>query len=266
MAERGLLYVFLSHDVDWPIQGPGRDHVLARKDRFSPEVIEKVVRQGYNPYFMVPELMDIEAALKVKSTFFFRPKYDDGTIVDCYGSTIREALRKGWEVGWHINDASTLETLRREKQVIERVLRQPVYGTRAHYHRIDPANLPLLEQLGIKYDASIINRRDAIDVSDMGSYHIGKLLEIPVTLAEVFMFAPQYMNVPEEKIVETVAKAVDVARQVGLMSLAWHDCSLKMIKGRKFQEVLEFLVSQPRLKIVRGIDVYQIMSRRVSHE
>ena len=257
-----VLYVFLSHDIDWPIQGPGREHVLARKDRFATDVIARVISQGYNPYYMVPELMDIEAGLGVKSTFFFRPKYDDGTAVDCYGPIMRELWRKGWEVGWHINDASAHETLRREKQAVERALRRPVYGSRAHYHRISPSDLPLLERLGLKYDASIINRRDAIDVSNMGSYRVGDLLEIPVTLAEVFMFAPQYMNLPEGKIVDAVARTVDVARGVGLMSIMWHDCSLKMVKGRKFREVLEFLVAQPNLKVVRGIDVHRLFFGR----
>ena len=35
-----MQYIFLSHDVDWRRQGPQRDHVLARRDRFDEAVKE----------------------------------------------------------------------------------------------------------------------------------------------------------------------------------------------------------------------------------
>ena len=36
-----MQYIFLSHDVDWRRQGPPPEHVLARKDRFDPEIFDK---------------------------------------------------------------------------------------------------------------------------------------------------------------------------------------------------------------------------------
>jgi len=254
-----MLYVLLSHDADWPIQGPGKNHILARQNRFTPEVIAKVKALNYNPYYNIPEIMDIEKGFGVKSTFFFRPRYEDGTPVDCYSKIMFELWRKGWEVGLHINDTSNVNTLRAEKNIIETVLQRPVYGARAHYHRIDPANLPLLSEMGIKYDSSIIHRRDVIDTQNMGYYKVGELVEFPVTLAEVFMFAPQCMNLSEKELVPTVAKAVRQARKFGFMSLVWHDCSLKMEKGRKFPEIIQFLVEQDNLRIIRCIDAYNLV-------
>ena len=32
-------YVFLSHDVDWSFDGPTKDHVLKRKDRFDVKLL-----------------------------------------------------------------------------------------------------------------------------------------------------------------------------------------------------------------------------------
>ncbi|MFP3138191.1 MAG: hypothetical protein RXS42_08265, partial [Nitrososphaeria archaeon] len=61
LARRGdVVRVVLTHDVDWPIQGPGRDHVLARRDRFDEDVVRRVIEEGYNPYYNVPDLMEIE--------------------------------------------------------------------------------------------------------------------------------------------------------------------------------------------------------------
>ena len=31
-------HIFLSHDVDWSYNGPSRNHILQRKDRFDDEL------------------------------------------------------------------------------------------------------------------------------------------------------------------------------------------------------------------------------------
>jgi hypothetical protein len=37
------LFIFLSHDVDWPRHGPGIDHIMARKKRFNDDIIKRVI-------------------------------------------------------------------------------------------------------------------------------------------------------------------------------------------------------------------------------
>ncbi|WP_461866912.1 hypothetical protein [Thermococcus sp.] len=39
------LFLFLSHDVDWPRHGPGIKHILSRKDRFSEEVVDLAIKK-----------------------------------------------------------------------------------------------------------------------------------------------------------------------------------------------------------------------------
>ena len=34
-------YVFLGHDVDWRKQGASLEHIMARKERFEPSVLEE---------------------------------------------------------------------------------------------------------------------------------------------------------------------------------------------------------------------------------
>ena len=48
-----MQYIFLSHDVDWRRQGPPIEHVLARRDRFDPEIFEKTKPE--NLYSNIPE-------------------------------------------------------------------------------------------------------------------------------------------------------------------------------------------------------------------
>ena len=72
------MYLILTHDVDWPIHGPGREHLLARLDRFDENVKRRILEEGFNPYFGIPLVMEAEERVGVRSTFFFRPLYDDG--------------------------------------------------------------------------------------------------------------------------------------------------------------------------------------------
>lgn len=65
----------VTHDVDWPRNGPGLSHVLARRDRFDANVIRKATEEGFNPYYGIPIVTEIEEQLHIRSTFFFRPKY-----------------------------------------------------------------------------------------------------------------------------------------------------------------------------------------------
>ena len=62
-----MQYIFLSHDVDWRKQGPPLEHILARKDRFEPELFEKTKPEDL--YHNIPEYMEIEEEFGVRSTF-----------------------------------------------------------------------------------------------------------------------------------------------------------------------------------------------------
>ena len=63
-----MQYVFLSHDVDWRKNGPSLEHIMARKDRFSPEIINELPQK--NPYYNISEYMEIEEKYDTRSTFF----------------------------------------------------------------------------------------------------------------------------------------------------------------------------------------------------
>ena len=63
-----MQYIFLSHDVDWRRQGPQRDHVLARRDRFDEEIFDKVRPEDL--YRNIPEYMKLEEKFGIRSTFF----------------------------------------------------------------------------------------------------------------------------------------------------------------------------------------------------
>lgn len=249
------LRIILTHDIDWPPLGPGVKHVLARKDRFEESVVLKVVREGFNPYNGISELMDIEKELGVRSTFFFRPKYDDGALLDDYQETLRDLVRGGWEVGVHVNDASTLESIVREKKAVERVAGR-TWGSRVHYLKV--YDLSLFEAAGFAYDSSCMFRRDAVDVRNMGFFRVGGLTVFPITIMDAYLFT--YMRVTEENVLETMNKAVELATEKGYMTILWHDCSIRMKGGRVYPLILRALASKENVSLVRGIDAHKLIA------
>ena len=85
-------YVFLSHDVDWARHGPGRDHILARRDRFDQGTIRDI--DMVNPYDNINDYITIEEKFGVRSTFFFRVRCENGKCID-YEDEIQILLKGG---------------------------------------------------------------------------------------------------------------------------------------------------------------------------
>ena len=257
-----VLYVFLSHDVHWSRLGPGVDHVLARRDLFTPEVIDRVLREGFNPYFNVPDIIDIEERYGVKSTFFFRPLYDDYVSAWCYEDVIRDLVAGGWEVAVCLNSASSLERVIREKRMIERISRVEVVGCRVYNLSIGIDDYWRLRLAGLRYDSSIKMIKDFIDASDMGFRWISDVLVFPVTIMDFNLF--MHMGVSESDVFDVMMRAVNDALRLDkrVITILWHSCSLKMIGGRMYDKILEALIAMDRVKVVRGMDLLKAINAR----
>jgi peptidoglycan/xylan/chitin deacetylase (PgdA/CDA1 family) len=251
------MYVFLSHDVDWRRQGPSKEHIMARKARFDASVISNLDRQ--NPYYNIPEIMEIEERFGVKSTFFFRTMYENGDFTD-YEDDIRTLVDGGWEVGLHSDPSSVddIEKLRAEKENLEKLTKTKLKGNRVHYLKFTKKLPKMLKDLGFLYDSSLRNSKDKIDKSEMGFQNLDGLVEFPVTLMDAYLFT--YMKLEEDKIIQTIKQTLDYARKTDskVITIIWHDNVLKMIGGRKYKDIVEFFASQNDLKIYKGADLASI--------
>ena len=254
-----MQYIFLSHDVDWRRQGPPIEHVLARRDRFDPEIFEKTKLESL--YRNIPEYIELEEKYGIRSTFFFRTLYENGNVED-YEDDIQTLQKGNWEVALHTDPKSvdSIEKIKQEKEKLESLTKKPIIGNRVHFLNYN-SDFPLkLKQLGFLYDSSLRHSKDRIDEKEMGYSKIDGLIEFPVTLMAAYLVTQ--MKIEEKKIVSEFQKALDVGRNLSeenIISVIWHDNVLKMKGGRVYKEILEFLTSQEDVKIFSGNELVKIL-------
>ena len=231
-------HVFLSHDVDWRFGGPPREHILARRDRFDQSVLENL--DTINPYDNFNQIMTIEEKYGCRSTFFFRTKYENGDFRD-YEDQIRELEQGGWEIGLHLDPDSvgSPSEIAKEYHDLSSIAKNKIVGNRVHFLNYDESMLAVLKGLGITYDATLKHSRSELVDGDFGFYR-KEIVQFPVTTADVCMFV--HMDTSEEGILPFVGNVLD--RTKDIFSLIWHDNTLRMKKGRKFPDVMEYLHSR----------------------
>jgi len=81
-------------------------------------------------------------------------------------------------------------------------------------------------------------------------------------LMDAYLFT--YMKIREEDLVSTFQKTLNYSRSLGdnnIITMIWHDNVLQMKGGRKYKDILEFLVSQNDVKVMRGIDVVEMLNK-----
>ncbi len=242
--------IFLSHDVDYSIKGPREEHILSIKERFPKHYFDDWLVNRESLYCNIAEVVRIEEELDVRSTFFFRPYYETGSLED-YAEIISELVSGGWEVGLHVND---WRDVTRELKMLQAITPHTICGTRCHYLKYDIEMYSVLKKMGIKYDSSIMVGKIKPCINDTKTMNCEGITIFPITIAECYLFA--YQNTNEGNIVTKFKESLEMTKEKGnIMTAVWHDSSLKMYGGRMYQKVLEYLVSQDT-NIMPGIQAY----------
>ena len=266
-----MIYVFLSHDVDWGRAGPSISHIMARKERFDENVLKNC--QSRNLYYNLPEYMETEEKFRVRSTFFFRTCVEGAIYppppyhVEEYKAEIRSLLSGGWEVGLHLDPVSckSIEMIQKERKALEDITGAPIYANRVHYTMNNDTLYENLQKLSFKYDSSAKFNREKIVDEDFGYFKKGKLVIFPITIMDALAFT--YLAKSENEVIDmvkhTVTKCRKLPQEKRIITIIWHDCVLKMKKGRCYQQILEYLTSLKDVAIKRGIDLFEMIEKGI---
>lgn len=249
------MLLILTHDVDWSRRGPPATHVLDRLSRFDFEDKVRFFTMRDNIYNGVMLIMEYEQRQGIKSTFFFRPTYEDGSSIYDYSDIVSELRRGRWEVGLHANNGKNLESIAEEKNLIERVYAEPIVSVRVHYLRIDPRLIPMLSTIGIKFDSSLMFSRSRFSKESSGCILLKDVVELPITIMDTYMFS--YWGVhPSDtyrKLIEMLmtlySEGVDVA------TILWHTNSIRMMGGRDYLKFVEDIWRLEWIKPIRVRDI-----------
>ena len=256
-----MQYICLTHDVDWRLQGAPVEHIMARKERFEKNVVEN--SHVKNPYYNIPEYIELEEKFGVKSTFFFRTKYENGDFRD-YQEDIHTLMKSGWEIGLHLDPSSIndVDEILKEKTELEGLTKTSLKGNRVHYLGFNKELPQKLKKLGFVYDSSTRKTKDRIDENEMGHTVLDGIVEFPITLMDAYMFT--YMRIAEKEIVPTFENTLECSREANpdfnIITVIWHDNVLQMKGGRMYSKILEFLTSQDDVKVCRAIDLASMVN------
>ncbi len=262
-----MLFIFLSHDVDWSFNGPGIDHILARKDRFEEDTLRKLDRK--NPYNNIQDYITIEEDLGLRSTFFFRTNYENGRFIE-YEDDIRALLSGGWEVGLHCDPSSVdnFDNMHQEKKELESITKKTVKANRSHHLAFSERLPSILNELGFVYDSSVMKSVRKIDNKSRGYFLLGKIIEFPITIMDAYLFT--YMHITEDQMINTFRYVLESARKYNntfnIVTIIWHANVLKMKGGRKYKDILEYLSGQKDVRLIKGIELARIINVRSRHE
>ena len=251
-------YQYITHTLRYL-----RDGNLSRLKNQFLSLVKKVIK-GEEPYWTFDEIMDLEQRLGVRSTFYFLiesgkvklfdrstwrhygRKYDitDEKIVDL----MKMLHSEGWEIGLHgsFYSYNNISKLKKEKEMLEKVLDAKVYGIRQHNLNLDiPNTWRIHEKLGFEYDTTLgFNECVGFRWGTCFPFHpfdieVGepmKLLEIPLVIEDIALFS--YEN-PWDVCMDIINVVEECG---GVLTLLWHHSVFNELEYPGWAEIYERII------------------------
>jgi len=241
--------VCITHDVDNVHRSI--THLLKRADRFSFSDVVLALIGLRSLYNNIDLISDLEARHGIRSSFYFLSKNYD---LSALARTARRLVGSGWEVGLH-GDFGTHDSAEAMEDAVTRLSSafgsRPV-GLREHYLQFDYGKTwEIAQSSGFIYDSTVGNR-DSLGFRlglctpfhppDSGWKQM-KMVELPLVLMDTTLWG--YLRRSEDEGEKDFLNLLDQVNRVnGLMTLLWHQESLRMKGGRIYPRLLASLAGR----------------------
>lgn len=257
--------VCISHDVDNVYDRRTRreavmDSFRSLKNRDLPRLsgsLRQLSGPKLNPDWFLEQFLDLEKKYAIPATYYFlaleKQEWDFNYYIDQmapYFAMIREA---GGEIGLHGGHEAynSREKIASERAKLEKACGEPIFGYRNHFLRFKtPQTWEHLASLGFVYDttfgyADMIGYRNGMCYPfrpfDPRTNTFMDILELPLILMDCTFW--KYMGLDMDQSFRLFRKIVDDVKAVnGVLTILWHNHSLKGEEGVLFHRIIDYLV------------------------
>ncbi|MBK0403783.1 polysaccharide deacetylase family protein [Adhaeribacter sp. BT258] len=277
---------FLSHDVDrlesaWKVEG------LRQLKKGNLLQIPKLGWQklrGADHWHNLKTVAKTVKKLGGISTFFWlaqKGKYQNHPNADYniseskYQQLIKFLEDEGFENAVHGSFGSSENAAQLKNEAAK--INAKVSGNRFHYLCFDPEKTPQnLAQAGINYDSTLgfaehFGFRNAycfpfrpFDFSSLKPY---PFLEVPLNLMDATLWHPNYLQIPPEKVAETIKPMLlEIKKFGGVLGLLWHNENFSELNTknglRAFENIMHELL-QLETQFKTGAQLYHDFSKKL---
>lgn len=239
-----------------------------------------------NPYWMIPDLLNIESKYGVKSSFFFlqetmkptptkprtwmlsmgRYQFKDPKVA----ALIREVDEGGWDVGLHgsYNSYLDYDLLAWEKDQLEQVLGHKIVGIRQHYlNNKIPVTWQIQKKAGFVYDATYGKLDGSGFIDEHDRPFIDKetgMFVIPLAMMECYLFEQAGYN-PDEAW-KICLQHIDEAEKKGsVLTVLWHQRMFNENEFHGYRKVYEQLIAECKSRGAEFLTCQQLYDKPEYH-
>jgi peptidoglycan/xylan/chitin deacetylase (PgdA/CDA1 family) len=204
---------------------------LSRADYWQFEVWQELERKANIRSIFYVYAKTVSTGLKTRSKrWLLDPAYDIEKNAKL-ATKLKELLDGGWEIGLHgsFDSYKHFELMKREKEVLESVIGQPVKKARQHWLRFTEDTLRIQEAIGIEEDSTLgFNELPGFRSGIASAYYpydfeqqcAFKIKEVPLVLMDSMLFDYSATDEPDFSLVSDILnQVVDFS---GNVSIDWH--------------------------------------------
>jgi peptidoglycan/xylan/chitin deacetylase (PgdA/CDA1 family) len=258
--EHKTFAVCLTHDID-EIYPSSKYRCYTSMKYLIKGYIRKSMNRALkkeNPYWNFGEIINLEKKYNAKSTFFIMADKSNYNLNDLKDE-LYHISQEGYEIGLHggFNAYNDLSTMKKEKEILERLIEKKIIGYRNHYLSFEiPLTWKLLEKAGFKYD-STLGFADQVGFRN-GMCHPFKpvdiqtgnqipIFELPLIIMDASLLGYMGLTIKDSMMISK--KLIDVVKNIGgVITILWHNTYFDDIyrKGweKLYENILEYCSKQ----------------------
>ena len=278
---------FLSHDIDrlesaWKVEGLRQ---LKKGNLLAIPMLAFQKISGKDHWHNLKTVAQTVKKFRATSTFFWlaqkgkylnHPNADYDIAESKYQQLIKFLEAEGFENAIHGSFGNSENPIQLKTEAAK--ITDKVIGNRFHYLCFDPIKTPgILVKAGIAYDSTLgfaeqFGFRNSycfpFRLFDFSSLKPYPFLEIPLNLMDATLWHPNYLQIPPEKVAETIKLMLqEIKKFGGVFGLLWHNENFSELNTKNGLRTFEIIMQELKnlnSSYKTGAQLYQEFSPKLA--